>query len=206
MKTIGILSSSVPQCCMWGFGVSQRFSFGASGWLPEAPTLYFHFFYSFLPLGLCLGLVMGVVRGILFLLFNLLDDGSNLSGRVRLTRKTRSVALVWFIMIWIQGIQRRGDGKDCAPLPPKERRVRWACLAIFFLDSGLGEVCTGDAWDLPSEGTGIVGFRLVRPAKRTSALALVHLIRSSGCFGSPWRTRWRRSKAAGATTPLMGQT
>ena len=41
-----------------------------------------------------------------------------------------------------QGIQRRGDAKDCAPLPPKEWGVRWASLAIFFLDLGLGEVCT----------------------------------------------------------------
>ena len=29
---------------------------------------------------------------------------------------------------------------------------------------------------------------------------------SCGCYGVPWRTRWRRSKSAGATTPLMGQT
>ena len=48
------------------------------------------------------------------------------------------------------------------------------CLSIFFLALGLGEVCTGDAWNLPSEGTGVVGFRLVSPAEGTSALALVH--------------------------------
>ena len=35
------------------------------------------------------------------------------------------------------------------------------------------EVCTGDAWNLPSEGTGVVGFRLVSPAEGTGALALV---------------------------------
>ena len=29
--------------------------------------------------------------------------------------------------------------------------MRWACLAIFFLALGLGGVCTGDAWNLPSE-------------------------------------------------------
>ena len=52
--------------------------------------------------------------------------------------------------------------------------MRWADLAIFFLDSGLGEVCTGDAWNLPSEGTGVVVYRLVSPAEGTSALALVH--------------------------------
>ena len=38
---------------------------------------------------------------------------------------------------------------------------------------GLGEVCTGDAWNLPSEGTGVVGFRLVSPAEGTGALAPV---------------------------------
>ena len=51
--------------------------------------------------------------------------------------------------------------------------MRWACLAIFFLALGLGEVCSGDAWNLPSEGTGVVGFRLVSPAGGTSALAMV---------------------------------
>ena len=39
----------------------------------------------------------------------------------------------------ILGTQRRGDGKDCAPLSPKEREERWACLAIFFLALGLGD-------------------------------------------------------------------
>ena len=85
----------------------------------------------------------------------------------------RNVQVYFLRAIRIQGIQRRGDGKDCAPLPPKERGVRWACLAIFFLALGLGEV-SGDAWNLPSEGTGVVGFRLVSPAEGTSALALVH--------------------------------
>ena len=69
----------------------------------------------------------------------------------------RHVQVLFLITIRILGTQRRGDGKDCVPLPPKERGARWACLAIFFLDSGLGEVCTGYTWNLPSEGTG-VGF------------------------------------------------
>ena len=82
---------------------------------------------------------------------HLSDPGGNLGKRVRLTR--------YLLMSFrILGIQSRGDGKDCAPLPPKERGVRWACLAIFFLDLGLGEVCTEDAWNLPSEGTGAGGF------------------------------------------------
>ena len=52
--------------------------------------------------------------------------------------------------------------------------MRWACLATFFLALGLGEVCTGDAWNLLSEATGIGGFRLVSPAEGTGALAPVH--------------------------------
>ena len=52
-----------------------------------------------------------------------------------------------------QGIQRPGDGKDCAlPGSSGPGGVRWACLAIFFLALGLGEVCTGDAWNLPFGG------------------------------------------------------
>ena len=52
--------------------------------------------------------------------------------------------------------------------------MRRASLAIFFLDLELGEVfALGDAWNLPSEGTGVGGCRLVSPAEGTSALALV---------------------------------
>ena len=63
--------------------------------------------------------------------------------------------------------------KIAPPLFPKESGVRWACLAIFFFDLRLGEVFTWDAWNLPSEGTGLVGFRLVSPAEGVSTLALV---------------------------------
>ena len=45
-----------------------------------------------------------------------MDAGSNFGERVRLTRKTCPMTFR------IQGIQRRGDGQGCAPLPPKERR------------------------------------------------------------------------------------
>ena len=44
---------------------------------------------------------------------HLLDAGGDVGKRVRLTRKTRPGAT--FQIIRIQGIQRRGDGKDCAP-------------------------------------------------------------------------------------------
>ena len=57
-----------------------------------------------------------------------------------------------------RGTSLQGDGKDFASLPPKEWGVRPACLAIFFLDLGLGEVfALGAAWNLLSEGKG-VGF------------------------------------------------
>ena len=46
------------------------------------------------------------------------------------------VQVLFLISLRILGMQRRGDGKDCAHLPPKEWGVRWACLAIFFLDLG----------------------------------------------------------------------
>ena len=78
--------------------------------------------------------------------------------RVRLTKKTRPGATSHVIPDQILGTQRQGDGQDCAPLAPKEWRVRLASLAIFFLDLGLGEFCGGEAWNLHSEGTGSVVF------------------------------------------------
>ena len=71
-----------------------------------------------------------------------------------------------FSTIRIQGIQRRGDGKYCAPLPPKDWGARWASLAIFYLALGLDDVCTWETWNLPSEGTGFGGFRLVSQSSR----------------------------------------
>ena len=114
--------------------------------------------------GLYLVLVMVVVNGGIFFLVILSMQvvmwvkGSSLPGR--------HVQVYLHTVIQIQGIQRRGDGKDCALLPPKEWGVRWACLAIFFLDLGLGEVCTGDAWNLPSEGTGLRGFPAGQSSRR----------------------------------------
>ena len=55
------------------------------------------------------------------------------------------------------GTQRRGDGKDCFPLLPKEKGERWAYLAIFFLALGLGDFALGNAWNLLPEATGVVG-------------------------------------------------
>ena len=71
----------------------------------------------FLPHVFPLGL-MGVVNDSLVLLDILLiqvavgENGSGLPGR--------HVQVHLLMSFQIQGIQLRGDGKDCAPLPPKE--------------------------------------------------------------------------------------
>ena len=88
------------------------------------------------PLGLYLGLGMGVVNGSLLLLVILLIQVVNLEKESGLPG--RHVQVYLLMSFWILGIQRRGDGKDCTPLPPKEWEVRWASLSIFFLDLGLG--------------------------------------------------------------------
>ena len=80
-----------------------------------------------------------------------LDAGGNVAKRVQLTKKTRP------------GVSSHDNPDPGHPTPRRWKRlrspflrkrggVRWACLAIFFLALGLGEVCTGDAWNLPSEG------------------------------------------------------
>ena len=48
-----------------------------------------------------------------------------------------------FMVFRIQGIQRRGDGKDCFSLALLSQGERGAYLAFFFLGLGLGEVCSG---------------------------------------------------------------
>ena len=115
---------------------------------------------------------MVVVRGFFIPPGHLTEAGGNLGKRVRLTKKTRPGVLSHSNPDPGHPTSRRW--KRLRPLPPKEWGVRWACLAIFFLALGLGEVCTGDAWNLLSEGTGVVFFWLVSPAEGTSALALVH--------------------------------
>ena len=67
--------------------------------------------------------------------------------------------------------------KIALPLPPKEWEVRWASLAIFFLDLGLGEFCTWRRLE-PAFGENRLRFfaGLVSPAEGASALALAHLI------------------------------
>ena len=59
-------------------------------------------------------------------------NGSGLPGR--------QVQVHLLMIFRIQGIQRRGDGKDCAPLPPKEWESEVGVPRNLFLDLGLGEV------------------------------------------------------------------
>ena len=66
------------------------------------------------------------------------DAGSTVGKRVPLTRKTRPVVISHFTPDPGHPTPRRW--KRWRPFPPKERRVRSASLAIFFLDLGLGEV------------------------------------------------------------------
>ena len=51
--------------------------------------------------------------------------------------------------------------------------MKSASLAIFFLDLELGDFAPGNAWNLLSEATGVVGYRLDSPAEGTGALAPV---------------------------------
>ena len=89
---------------------------------------------------------------------HLLDEGSNLGRRVRLTRKTRPVALV------------SHDADPGHPMPRRWKRLRppssegeggeVGVPRNLFLRLGVGgEVCAGDAWNLPSQGTGVLGRR-----------------------------------------------
>ena len=152
---------------MWGFGLSKGFSFGASRWHSEAPTLHYFFLCVFTH-GLHLGLVMVVVNSSLLLLVILLMQvvmrvkGSGSPKKMRLGVSSHSNP---------DPTPRRW--KRLRPFLRRSGEVRWVCLAIFFLALVGKVVCTGDAWNLPSEGTGIGGFRLVSPAEGTSALALV---------------------------------
>ena len=57
-------------------GVSSGFSFGASGWHTEAPTLHYSVYHAFLP-WISQGLEVGVAKGSLLLLGHLLDEGGH---------------------------------------------------------------------------------------------------------------------------------
>ena len=70
---------------------------------------------------------------------HLLDESGQVGKRVRLTRKTRPGASSHVRPDPGHPTPRRWKRLRSLP-PPKEWGVRWASLAIFFLDLGLGEV------------------------------------------------------------------
>ncbi len=80
---------------------------------------------------------MVVKDSLLLLVISLMEEVTQVNGS---DSPERHVQVHLHMSFQIQGIQLRGDGKDCASLPPKEWEVRSASLAIFFLDLGLGEV------------------------------------------------------------------
>ena len=54
--------------------------------------------------------------------------------------------------------------------------MRRACLAIFFLDLGLGDFALGDAWNLLPEATGVGGSGWTVQPKRLAQLVLAFFI------------------------------
>ena len=85
--------------------------------------------------------------------------------RVRLTRKTQGSVIP--VIIPDQGHSTPRRWKRLR-LPSSEGDgVRWACLAIFFLDLGLGdEFVLRDAWNLSSEGKGVGVFPAGQSSRR----------------------------------------
>ena len=86
---------------------------------------------------------------------HLLNESSNTGKRVRLARKTRPGVLVLRYLDPGHPTPRRW--KRLHPLTPQEQGVGGCAPQSFFLGLGLGEVCGGNAWNLPSEGTGVGG-------------------------------------------------
>ena len=84
---------------MWGFGISSCTDL----------------FTKRFPLGLYLGLVLEKVKGMVLLLVipQILV--------VIVVKGSVQEQLLMSFRIQILSTQRRGDGKDCAPFPPKER-------------------------------------------------------------------------------------
>ena len=97
------------------------------------------------------------------------DDGSTVGKRVRLTKKTRPYAASYVNPDPDPGHSTPRRWKRLRP-PSSERGARWACLAIFFLALVLGDFCTGEAWNLPSEGTGLGVFPAGQSSRRDQCI------------------------------------
>ena len=103
---------------------------------------------------------------------HLLDAGSNVGPRVRLTRKTRPNVISRFNPDPGHPTPRRWK-RLRPPFLRRRGEVRWACLAIFFLP-GIGSGLRHPFLELAFRGNRHGGCRLVSPAEGVSALAQVH--------------------------------
>ena len=134
------------------------------------------FYQAFSPPGLSPGVVCWVVRGISLLLipWEQVVTWAKGSGLPR-----RHVQVILFMVFRTRGIQPRGDGKDCAPLPPKEwgggrtSQSFSSSWGWMILHLGTPGTC--------SRGYRRRGFRLVSPAEGTSALAPVRFNSLHAC-------------------------
>ena len=101
------------------------------------------------------------------------DDGGNRVKRVRLTRKTRPGALPLVSPDPGHSTPRRW--KRLPPPPPPKSWARGGRASQSFSSLwGWMRFAAGEAWNLPSEGTGL-GFWLVSPAEMVGALAPTHV-------------------------------
>ena len=80
----------------------------------------------------------------------------------------------------ILGTQRRGDGKDCASLPPKERGGRGGRASQYFSSPwGWVNFALGKPGTLAFGGNRLrIFFRLVSPAEGAGALAPARFLNS----------------------------
>ena len=100
---------------------------------------------------------MGIGKRSFSTIGHLLDIDSTVGKRVRLTKKTRPVISSHVIPDPVPGHSTPRRWKRLLPPSSEGEGGGWACLAIFFLALGLGDFALGNAWNLLSEGTGVVG-------------------------------------------------
>ena len=107
------------------------------------------------------------------------ENGSGLPGR--------HVQVFFYIAIRIQGIQRRGDGKDCAPsLPPKKWEGEVGEPRNLFSSTWRWvRFCTWGRLEPALGGNRRGGYRLVSPAEVASTL-LLRFLKFIACRVHVW--------------------
>ena len=119
---------------------------------------------------------------------DLLDCRGNFGKRVRLTRKTRPGALSFLYPDPGHPTPRRWK-RLRPPLLRRRGGTRWASLATFFLALGLDDVCTGDVWNLPSEGTGVGSFPAGQSSRRNQCTGTGPFLIRCNVVGAHGQTR-----------------